>query len=579
MWAKWAARLAARLAVTEDGRKLLKGILIGIVCFFLFIPVIVFLPIAGLVVGIGNFFAGDEGEDLNDLEDLDALLNGTYVITESKFYKQVDKGRTKHIEKIETEQKEKAEQVKEENKYTETYTYTDSEGNEHERTRTVYPEVQTPAPDPPMVSVLAYFCTCKDVQITNSNHKISNQDIQDFYQKICKPFKVEKKSKDLYIVSVEYMTDDEIAELLYTEEIFEDEADEDLYRVSIERLTTMIEESGGYAYGGTPSGNISDTSTAKIIWDYYKGAGWSDYACAAIIGNFEAECSLKPNLEETGGTGIGLGQWSFGRRTNFLNWLHRNNKDIRNIQAQCEYVIVENVWYAGTKTLYNGGGRKHTSKANSLAEFGTYDYASLADAVDDFLWHWESPNYQYAQQDRWQGAAQDAYNMFAGGGSPIYSGSYAQIKQSFFPGGRLPMTEAEARNYCTNIAFVNSAGVKKYVSVHKSLAADLLEALTRISEGGYEVKEIGGFAWKTKTNSSSGERSSHSYGLAIDINWNYGNPQVKNGKVLVGTPYGSHELSLKAGDLTVNTLKAYGWKWGGNWRSSKDYMHFSIPGD
>ena len=56
MWAKWAARLAARLAVTEDGRKLLKGILIGIVCFFLFIPVIVFLPIAGLVVGIGKFF-------------------------------------------------------------------------------------------------------------------------------------------------------------------------------------------------------------------------------------------------------------------------------------------------------------------------------------------------------------------------------------------------------------------------------------------------------------------------------------------------------------------------------------------
>lgn len=115
--------------------------------------------------------------------------------------------------------------------------------------------------------------------------------------------------------------------------------------------------------------------------------------------------------------------------------------------------------------------------------------------------------------------------------------------------------------------------------VHKSVAADLLQALTDISQNGYEIKEIGGFVWKNKTNSASKERSSHSYGLAIDINWNYGNPQVKGGKVLVGTPYGSHELSMKEGSVTVQTLKQTGWKWGGNWTSSKDYMHFSIPGD
>ena len=580
MWGKLVAKIAAQLVLTEDGRKLLKGILIGIICFLVIIPAAVFLPIAGLVTGLNNFFSGEEGEDMNDLSDLDALINGQYVITEAKFYKQIEKARSKHLAEIQKEQEVRAEEVREENKYTETYTYTDDEGNTETEERTVYPEVETPVPNPPIVSVLAYFCTKEEVLLANPEKKISNRDIRDFYQKICKkPFQVICHNKDLYSVIVEYRSDDEIIELLREEGLFKDEADEDLFRVSIERLTEMIAQAGGTGYNGIPSGNVSNTEVARIIWDFFKAKGWSDYACAAIIGNFEAECGLKPNLEESGGTGIGLGQWSFGRRTAFLNWLHKNGKSITDISAQCEYILVENTWYAGTVTIYNSGGQKHKSKANSLPEFGTYAYAKLSEAVDDFLWHWESPNYKYAQQDRRQGAAQDAYNLFAGGGKPTQGGSYSQIKKSYFPGGKLPTSEKEADAYCVTISFTNSAGKKKYVRVHKSVAADLLQALTDISQNGYEIKEIGGFVWKNKTNSASKERSSHSYGLAIDINWNYGNPQVKGGKVLVGTPYGSHELSMKEGSVTVQNLKQTGWKWGGNWTSSKDYMHFSIPGD
>jgi hypothetical protein len=28
------------------------------------------------------------------------------------------------------------------------------------------------------------------------------------------------------------------------------------------------------------------------------------------------------------------------------------------------------------------------------------------------------------------------------------------------------------------------------------------------------------------------------------------------------------------GKKVIDIFKKYGWKWGGNWRSSKDYMHF-----
>lgn len=577
MWSKIAIQVAKYLATTEQGHKISKWLLLGVICFFVLVPVIAFAPISGFVTGVSSFFSGEEGDDLNDAADLDALLNDNFNITETKYYRQIEKARTRHINEVSKEQEARAKEVREENKYT--VTYTDSKGHSH--TRTVYPVVETPQPEPPVISVLAYFCTTKEVQLADPNQKLSVADVKEFYQKICKrPFKVERINKDLYIVTVEYMSDNEIAKMLLVERVFEDEGDEDLFRVSIERLTELFQVSGKWGYNGVPSGNLSNIAVAEQIWNFFKGKGWSDYACAALIGNFEAECSLRPNLQETGGTGIGLGQWSHGRRTKFLNWLHSNGKDIGDIAAQCEYILVENIWYSGNVKLYNGGGIRHQSKANSLSEFGTYGYQQTTDAVDDFLWHWESPNYKKAQLDRRQGAALDAYNMFAGGRKPRVNGSYAQIKQSFFPGGRLPQNASEMNPYLTDISFINSAGIRKHITVHKSVAADLVEALNEISAGGYEIKEIGGYVWKTKTNSNSGDRSSHSYGLAIDINPNYGNPQVKNGKRLVGAlDYGSHALSMKNGDIAVRTMSAYGWKWGGNWTSSKDYMHFSVPGD
>jgi hypothetical protein len=35
---------------------------------------------------------------------------------------------------------------------------------------------------------------------------------------------------------------------------------------------------------------------------------------------------------------------------------------------------------------------------------------------------------------------------------------------------------------------------------------------------------------------------------------------------------------IKSGDVVVKAFKAIGWKWGGEWSSSKDYMHFSSNG-
>lgn len=582
MQIKIALQIAKQLLTTEDGRKFLKWIVIIAVAIVGLVGAI-FLPISGFVTGLGGFFADEEGFDLDDTADLDALLNGTFVITQTKYYKAIEKSRDTYIDQTIQTMTKIAQDAREEHKYeievseydaaTDSYSYS---------TETVYPTVEVITPTPPIVTTIAYFCTTEEVQLSNSKDKISRQLVMDFYEnKIANlPYVVTCINQDYYTVSLTYKTDDELSEVLLSDGTFKDEGDVDLFKTSIERITELIRESGGMGYDGTPSGNISDSSTAKRIWEYFKAKGWSDYACAGLIGNIEAECSMNVTLQEAGGTGIGMCQWSHERRTKFLNWMDAKGYDLSNVEAQCEYLLIENVWYKGNVTLYNSGGLKHQSKVNSLSEFGTFSYSQISDAVDDFLWHWESPNYKYAQWDRRQGAAQDAYHLFASGGnSTIYNGTYAQIKASFFPNGNLPTASSQMGSYLTTISFVNSAGVKKKVTVHKAVSADLLHALTTISAGGYEIKQIDGYVWKDKTNSKSKSRSSHSYGLAIDINYSYGNPQVIGGEVKVGTAYGSHELSMYEGGVAVTTMKSIGWKWGGNWTSSKDYMHFSVPGD
>ena len=80
--------------------------------------------------------------------------------------------------------------------------------------------------------------------------------------------------------------------------------------------------------------------------------------------------------------------------------------------------------------------------------------------------------------------------------------------------------------------------------------------------------------------------SKHAYGKAIDIN-PIANPYIsKSGKI-------SHKASLKyrkrvhkdlsnledralllKNDPATKSFKSYGWKWGGDWNSIKDYQHF-----
>ena len=81
-----------------------------------------------------------------------------------------------------------------------------------------------------------------------------------------------------------------------------------------------------------------------------------------------------------------------------------------------------------------------------------------------------------------------------------------------------------------------------------------------------------------------GSLSQHSYGWAIDVN-PLRNPYVgPDGRVLRRAVKPFLDRSRNApgmiheGDVVVRSFAAIGWEWGGNWRTLKDYMHFSQSG-
>ena len=102
----------------------------------------------------------------------------------------------------------------------------------------------------------------------------------------------------------------------------------------------------------------------KIIWDYFKSKGFTDYGIAGLMGNIQAESNFKSqNLQSTGneklgmtdeeyttavdcgkytfdmyrkdGYGFGLAQWTFHtRKAALFNYAKKCGKSIGDLQMQ-----------------------------------------------------------------------------------------------------------------------------------------------------------------------------------------------------------------------------------------------------
>lgn len=126
---------------------------------------------------------------------------------------------------------------------------------------------------------------------------------------------------------------------------------------------------------------------------------------------------------------------------------------------------------------------------------------------------------------------------------------------------------------------------KHKLTVNKRIADEVLEIFTEIYNDSekFPIKTgiTAGYCWR-----GDKETSQHKDGLAIDINWDY-NKQMKkvkeNGKIIWKDVFGIWEpgkniYSMPLNCSVIRIFKKYGWDWGGDWKNSKDYMHFSYIG-
>ena len=135
---------------------------------------------------------------------------------------------------------------------------------------------------------------------------------------------------------------------------------------------------------------------------------------------------------------------------------------------------------------------------------------------------------------------------------------------------------------------------------HKDIAEDLLAIFQELYKAAYPIERMvlideydaddeasmranNTSAFNFRPASGMRRLSSHSTGMAIDINPLY-NPLVKHkeGYIRVypsnATPYidrtKEFPYKIEKGDLCYRLFKQHGFRWGGDWKSSKDYQHF-----
>ena len=169
------------------------------------------------------------------------------------------------------------------------------------------------------------------------------------------------------------------------------------------------------------------------------------------------------------------------------------------------------------------------------------------------------------------------------------------------PGCPVPLKDL--RRVESPVLGMNGSTYTGALVVHKSVASGVGRILARLYEAKYPIESMipieafgGDDDRSTMANNSSGfncrpvagtrNLSEHAYGKAIDIN-PVQNPYVRaDGTVLdpAAEPFIDRVATanepgvISANGTVVKIFRAEGWKWGGLFKRTKDYQHFSISG-
>ena len=156
-----------------------------------------------------------------------------------------------------------------------------------------------------------------------------------------------------------------------------------------------------------------------------------------------------------------------------------------------------------------------------------------------------------------------------------------------------------------HIPYIDFSGAQKtgQLIVSAQVTGEMIEIFAELHKAGFRIASMrliddfngnddasmnanntSAFNCRAKTGGTS--LSEHAFGAAIDIN-PVQNPYVTSTRTLpkAGVPFNSKAKRanpkpgmIRPGDAVVQAFAKFGWKWGGDWTSPKDYQHFSKSG-
>ncbi|MBQ9851339.1 MAG: S-layer homology domain-containing protein [Ruminiclostridium sp.] len=141
------------------------------------------------------------------------------------------------------------------------------------------------------------------------------------------------------------------------------------------------------------------TTNAEYVYSYFTNRGYSSQAAAAIVGNLMWESgsggsfNIPLHTTESNGEGIGMVQWSFERKTNFMNFCSSKGVSWKNstVGMQCEFLERELNGYYGNNWFISPYYSSSLSKYNmSLSTFKKTTDIALATGA--FCFCFERPS-------------------------------------------------------------------------------------------------------------------------------------------------------------------------------------------
>lgn len=116
----------------------------------------------------------------------------------------------------------------------------------------------------------------------------------------------------------------------------------------------FLKGSNSYLGSGGSASSYYGNSIAEKTWNFLIGQGYSEYAVAGLMGNIHQESGgFNPAIVENGGSGEGIGlcQWSWGRRNQLEAYAQAMGKDWSDVNLQLDFLLME---LTGNKNGYTG---------------------------------------------------------------------------------------------------------------------------------------------------------------------------------------------------------------------------------